>query len=99
MRYPLMDFDGLLRRLLEKLEDVSATNEEIFDTECRERLGIAVMEGFARKRGANIVACDLGMATAAANDVAYSAILEFVNDANALAAPQLMPFRDRLSVI
>ena len=38
--------DEILRELINKLDDVGSAHEELFDTECRERMGNAVFEGF-----------------------------------------------------
>lgn len=87
----------ILLRLLEELEAVSEHHEEIFDTEVRERLGHAVMDGFVRGRGPRVVPTNLGMATDEANSAVYSAIVQYVTDALSLAASVgLTAFFERL---
>jgi hypothetical protein len=95
-----MTTNDLLRRLLEELEAISKDHEEIFDTEVRERMGIAVVDGFVRGRGPQVVPIDLGMASDAANGLVHSAIVRFVNDANNLVeSVGKAAFFDRLAAL
>lgn len=88
-----------LRRMLVRLEDVSSVNEEIFDTECRERVGLAVLDGFARRGGPDVVPNDLGLATEEANNRVRAAIVEFIVDASTTADAIEMSFHDRLNAM
>ena len=52
--------EQLLRQLLNRLDDIGSENEELFDSECRERLSSAIMEGFVRARGVDVLDEDFG---------------------------------------
>tara|TARA_R110002096_G_scaffold332041_3_gene526093 strand:- start:574 stop:963 length:390 start_codon:yes stop_codon:yes gene_type:complete len=92
-----MAVEEQLRQMLVQLEKVSADNEEIFDTECREQMGLAVMDGFVRGKGGNAVPVEIGLATDDANRLVHSALTKFVLDANAIAESQGLLFLDRLN--
>ena len=80
-----------------QLEVVAAGNEEIFDTVCREKMGQAVMDGFVRGRGPDVVPRDLGLATGDANGLVHTSLVQFIVDANAVADVKQMLFCDRLN--
>lgn len=92
-----MALEEQLRQMLVQLEVVAANNEEIFDTECREKMGLAVMDGFVRDRGPDVVPSDLGLATDDANRLVHIALVQFIVDAKAVADAEQLPFFDRLN--
>lgn len=90
--------DEILLALLHKLNQVAETNEEIFDSECREAVGIAIMEGFVRNLPDYSIPHDLGLATDDANRAVYAAIDEYIRSAKAKAISEGMDrFHDRLA--
>ena len=90
--------DDILLALLQKLKKVAETNEEIFDSECRETAGVAIMEGFVRNLPDYSLPHDLGLATDEANRAVYAAIDEYIRNANAKATSEGMHrFHDRLA--
>ena len=77
--------DELLRQLLNRLEAIGATNEEIYDTECRDRMGDAVFDGFIRPVMNFSLPLDFGLLGSAANDAVRTALAEYMDQANRLA--------------
>jgi len=95
-----MAIDLLLLHLLEELEQVAKNNEELFDSEARERMGIAVMDGFVRGKGAVAVPNDLGILSDDANRSVYAILVQFIDNANASAeASGMTAFFDRLDAL
>lgn len=90
-----MALEDQLLRMLIQLEIVSEENEEIFDTVCRDLMGLAIMDGFVRGRGTEVVPEDLGLYSDEANERVAKILVQFIVDANAAALA--MPFRDRLN--
>jgi len=89
--------EELLHRLLNQLEAIGSGHEELYDTECRERMANAVMDGFVR--GQKIVlADDFGLYTPEANLAVKAALGEYIANAKALAADlRIAKFHDRLA--
>lgn len=68
--------EELLRQLLNRLVEISNEHGELFDSEVRERIGIAVMEGFVRLQGKESVPPKLGMSSKEANESVRSVIVD-----------------------
>ena len=59
--------EELLRRLLNRLADIGHDHEELYDTECRERMSEAVMNGFVRGASNYAMPDEFGLFSAEAN--------------------------------
>jgi hypothetical protein len=70
--------EELLRRLLNRLERIGNDHEELYDTECREQMSDAIMNGFLRASGADDLRSDFGLFSAEANLAVREALLEYV---------------------
>lgn len=93
-----MTLDKLLLRLLENMELIGQHNEELFDSEVRERMGNAIMNGFVRAKAGYQVPQDLGMFSDEANYAVRSAIQSYVDEASSAAASLgIVKFHDRLA--
>ena len=77
--------DELLKQLLNRLEAIGATNEEIYDTECRDRMGDAVFDGFIRPVMNFSLPLDFGLRGGATNDAVRTALSEYIDQASRLA--------------
>lgn len=94
-----MTLDTLLQRLLERLESIGHQHEEIFDSEVRERMGMAIMDGFVHDRVDYTISNDMGMFSEEANVAVRSSIQEYVDEAKVVAkALGLAKFHERLAV-
>ncbi|QDU37409.1 hypothetical protein Mal4_17200 [Maioricimonas rarisocia] len=90
--------EELLRQLLNRLEQVSTDHEELYDTECRERMGNAVMDGFVRNKSDFVLGDDFGLHAAVANLAIKEALAEYITQANSQAAELgITDFHERLA--
>lgn len=86
--------------LLESLETIGNSYGELYDSEVRERMGVAIMEAFVRQRADYVIPDDLGMFSEPANRVVHSAIQRYIVDANRKAKSLgLLSFYDRLNAL
>jgi len=93
-----MTLDDVLLRLLEKMEVIGQQHEELFDSEVRERMGIAIMDGFVRRQHGYQIPDDLGMASEEANHAVQSSVKDYIDGANAEAELLgITKFHDRLT--
>jgi hypothetical protein len=82
---------------LNRLEDIGAINEEIYDTECRDRMGDAVFDGFIRPVVDFNPPTDFGLHNPSANDAVRVALMEYIEKAKKLAPTVgVITFHDRL---
>ncbi|MGD9128641.1 MAG: hypothetical protein PVH19_14790 [Planctomycetia bacterium] len=77
--------EELLLQLLNRLEKIGNVHEELYDTECRERISNAVMDGFIRKKIDFVLADDFGLHTTEANFAVKEALAEYITNANVKA--------------
>src|SRR5262245_4349987 len=90
--------EDLLKTLLNRLEGVGKTNEELYDTECRERLSGAVFDGFIKPVEGFDVPNGFGLYSPDANMKVRGAIGAYIADAKTRAAKMgLRSFHDRLA--
>ncbi|HUT11543.1 MAG TPA: hypothetical protein VMY42_13665 [Thermoguttaceae bacterium] len=90
--------EEVLRHLLNQLEQVGVDHEEVYDSECRERMGNAVMDGFVRDEGDFFLGDDFGLHSVEANRAVREALAEYIANARARAAELgLKTFHDRLA--
>lgn len=94
-----MALEDLLQRVLDRLMNIGEQHQELYDSEVRERLGDAVMDGFVRAQGVKAVPIDLGMLSDDANRAVRAVIVAYIEDANAAAEPLAMSFFDRLNAV
>tara|TARA_R110002049_G_C9026253_1_gene551704 strand:- start:81 stop:995 length:915 start_codon:yes stop_codon:yes gene_type:complete len=93
-----LGMEELLRQLLNRLEQVGSNHEELYDTECRERMGNAVMDGFVRNKGDFVLADDFGLYATEANLAVKEALAEYITKANSQAAESsITDFHERLA--
>lgn len=87
-----------LLALLEDLWNIGSDHAELYDTEVREQLGNAIMEGFVRANSDFGIPNDFGMYSSDANLRVKTAIAKYVSDASAEArALGIESFQDRLA--
>ncbi|GAA4441697.1 hypothetical protein [Bremerella cremea] len=90
--------EELLRQLLNRLEQVGSSHEELYDTECRERMGNAVMDGFVQNKSDFVLGDDFGLHAAGTNLAVKEALAEYITQANSQAAGLGMTdFHERLA--
>ena len=91
--------DDLLKELLNRLGRVGNDHEEVYDTECRDRMSHAVFDGFIRRLDDFVLPSDLGLYSPEANASVREALAVYIDEANAKAvALHLTSFHHRLSV-
>lgn len=89
--------EELLRRLLNRLDVIGRDHSELYDTECRDRTGDAVFDGFVRPREGYTLPDDFALYTPEANRAVKEALAEYIDAAKAKAAELgLDTFHDRL---
>ena len=87
-----------LRKLLTRLEEIGRHHEELYDTECRDRMGNAVLEGFARARSDYVLPEDFGLSVVDANRSVREALAQYIDEANFTAERDgIDSFRSRLA--
>ena len=67
-----------LKRLLDRLDAIGVEHEELFDSDVRQRMSNAVLDGFVRNRQKYNVPHDFGMFSTEANAAVMGAIAEFI---------------------
>jgi hypothetical protein len=88
----------LLQQLLNRLEAIGVTNDEIYDTECRDRMGDAIFDGFIRPMANFSLPLDFGLRDTSANDAVRVALAEYINKALVLAPTVgVSTFHERLN--
>jgi len=89
-----------LKHFLDRLDAIGAEHEELFDSDVRQKMRNAVMDGFVRRRTGFGVPYDLGMYSEEANAAVAMAISEFIETANQQADElKIIAFHDRLNVV
>ena len=90
--------EELLRQLLNRLERIGNEHEELYDTECRDQMGDAVMNGFVRASSNYVLPDEFGLHSTETNLAVRQALQEFVAGATAKASEVgLGGFHDRLA--
>jgi hypothetical protein len=90
--------DELLRNLLDRLQEIGQEHEEIYDTECRERMSNAILNGFIRPLNDFSLASDFGLYSSDANARVREALGTYISEANKTAKQiNLCCFHARLS--
>lgn len=90
--------DDLLKELLNKLEIVGETHEELYDSEVREQMGNAIFDGFIRPKHGYLLPDAFGLYTDDGNSAVKDALAEYILAANAKASEiGLSSFHDRLA--
>jgi hypothetical protein len=88
----------LLRDLLNRLGQVGVAHEEIYDTECRDRMSNAVFDGFIRPVDGFVLPSDFGLYSPDANARVREALARYIVDATRKATGlQLKSFHQRLA--
>lgn len=92
--------DQVLLELLDQLEAVGTSHEELFDSDVRQKLGNAVMDGFVRARIDYQLPSEFGLKDRSANRSVREALQRFLDDAKREAiAAGLVTFHERLAAI
>ena len=90
--------DELLKELLNRLGQVGKNHEEIYDTECRDRMSNAIFDGYIRRLDAFVLPSDFGLYSPEANTAVCEALASYIDRANAQAnVLKLRSFHERLS--
>lgn len=88
----------LLRRLLDRLDEIGAGHEELYDSDCRERMSNAIVEGFVRGKGTSDLPDHFGLHSTEGDQAVRAAIAKYITSANEKAAKEgLSSFHERLS--
>ena len=90
--------DDLLLTLLETLEEIGRSHEEIYDTVCRDEMGDAVFHAFIKPSPGYNLPKDFGLSSDDANQRVRAALSRYIESASALAAKLgLADFQARLA--
>ncbi len=90
--------EAALLKLLKTLESLGDVHEELYDSEVRERIGNAIMDGFVRNLPGYFVPRDLGMFSDEANCLVQHALEDYISLANHLCREKgITKFHDRLA--
>jgi hypothetical protein len=73
----------LLQELLDGLEKIGAAHDELYDTECRDRLGSAILNAFARSISDFDMPSDFGLYSQDGNRDVDRTLSKFVREAKA----------------
>src|SRR5580658_6040733 len=94
----MANMDKLLLELLEALEEIGRSHEEIYDGICRDEMGDAVFHRFVKPAPNYALPQDFGLDSDDANQRVRAALLRYVDSANELAAKLgLADFQARLA--
>jgi hypothetical protein len=89
--------EDLLRNLLVALEEIGEEHEELYDSEVRERMSNAIMDGFVRLKPDSSLPKSFGMHSTNADNAVRTALAAYIQAAKAKAAElRLTAFRNRL---
>jgi len=92
--------DDILRQFLESLTAIESSHEELGDSDVRQMIGDAVMDGFVRATKNYVLPLDFGMRSSDANFVVREALRTFIHAANGQAKNQsLEDFHERLASV
>src|SRR5690242_17128429 len=90
--------NDLLRILLNQLDAIGEQHEEIYDSECRDKMGNAVLTGFIRQVDGFLLPQDFGLFSEDANLAVRIALGTYIHEANrSAAALDLKSFFQRLN--
>lgn len=92
--------EELLRNFLNQLETIGQVHEDLFDSDVRQEVGNAVMNGFIRNSNGYLVPRDFGMQSEGGNEAVNATICSFVDRANSVAEERgIRSFHERLAAI
>jgi hypothetical protein len=99
-REAIRKIQPILSELLNSLEAVGGRNEEFFDTEVRQRVSDAIVDGFVREKPNYELPDEFGLYDDEANLAVRGALLQFIGSATAIAHRDgLASFHDRLASV
>jgi hypothetical protein len=87
----------ILSNLLEELEKIGESNEEIYDSECREKMDDAIWYGFLVPDIKYQLSDDFGLYNESANSLVKHALQKYIFEASNIAASNNMSFLERLA--
>lgn len=88
----------LLLRLLNQLDRIGSDHGELYDSECRDRMSAAIVDGFVRNVSGFVAPEEYGLWTREANLAVREALAQYLTDARQLAAELgIASFHDRLA--
>lgn len=89
-----------LKQLLDRLDEIGSKHEELFDSDVRQNMSNAIVDGFVRNRPGYEIPNEYGMFTDTANVAVKTAIATFIEMANRDAEKmRLTTFHARLSAL
>jgi hypothetical protein len=92
--------EEILKRLLARLEEIGSTNEELYDSDVRQQIRNAIMDGFVRGQPNYAIPDDFKMFTAQANLAVKDAVVEYISAASQMATVYgLARFHERLTAL
>ena len=71
---------NVLKRLLDDLDEISERHEEVFDTDVREQMYVAIRKGFIMPEAGYVVPAKFGMFSERGNQRVREAIVRFLTD-------------------
>ena len=90
--------NDLLKQLLNQLEEVGSSHQEVYDSVCRDCMGDSILNGFVRKKDGFILPPSFGLHSVDANNAVHHALNEYIGRANQLAATLgITAFHERLA--
>ena len=97
-RLKIANMDELLLELLETLEEIARSHEEIYDADCRDKMGEAVFHLFIKPSRGYELPADFGLDSDDANQRVRAALRRYVESASEIAAKSgLTGFHVRLA--
>lgn len=94
----IRSMDDLLSALLDALDVVGQSHEEIYDTVCREKMGEAIVHLFIKPDADYVVPHEFGLHEATANLAVKNALVAYATAAKTAAADLgVNSFRERLA--
>ena len=91
---------ALLKQLLDRLEEIAVEHEELFDSDVRQSMSNAILDGFVRNREGFEIPNEFGMFTSEGNSVVKTAIINYIGMANRKAENiGISSFHSRLSAL
>lgn len=87
----------LLKSLLERLEAIGQSHEDLYDTETREAMSQAIMRGFVEAQAGFQAPLTYGLHSASANADVRTALLAYMSAASAIATDAALDEPARLA--
>jgi len=89
--------EELLLELLNQLEKIGEVHEELYDSECRERMSQAILDGFVDPVSTFMLPSDFGLYSSEANKAVKDALEKFIESSKLVDTQELQSAQERLA--